>query len=217
MKKALVIIDLQNDFLPGGALGVDYADEIITPINKLIPFFDWVVSSKDWHSKDHISFASTWNEDVGTCKSVGGKEQILWPTHCVQDSRGSEHPGKLDTSSIYRTFYKGVKKHVESYSVFFDSERNAATEIVSFLQMHQIKELFFVGIATDYCVKESVLDALSLGYTTYLLTDCCRAVNEKSGLIALEEMKNKGAHQIVSSEISSYFPHKGESLMKGKA
>lgn len=201
MKRALIIQDLQNDFLFNGALAVPKGDEIIHPINQIIEHFDWVLAVKDWHPKEHISFAETWNKEVGEVQEINGVKQTLWPVHCVENTHGSKHPDNFDSDHVHRTFYKGVKRNVDSYSVFFDQNKDPATPISTFLMIHQIVELYFVGVATEYCVKSSVVDALSLGYKTFLVTDCCRSIDPVEGEAALALMEKKGAHLIQSAQI----------------
>jgi len=148
-----------------------------------------------------VSFADTWDKEVGEVQDINGVKQTLWPIHCLENSQGSKHPENFDSDRVHHTFYKGVNRNVDSYSVFFDQKKSPATPIATFLMIHQIVELYFVGVATEYCVKYSVLDSLSLGFKTFLITDCCRPIDAKQGEIALSLMEEKGVNFIQSAQI----------------
>lgn len=208
MKQALIIIDLQNDFLPGGSLAVANGDQIIAPINQLMDHFDLVIASQDCHPKNHISFAKTWNKRVGEVILENGVEQMLWPVHCVEDTFGAQFPSSFNSYLVDQIFYKGCLEKVDSYSVFIDQFGSKATDIDSYLNSENVQHLTFVGLATDYCVKASVLDALKLSYQVQVVYDACKAVNicvddEKK---ALNEMKEKGACLISFKEILQASP-----------
>lgn len=198
MTNALIIVDVQNDFLPSGALPVPHGDEIIQPINELMEHFDWVLASKDWHPKDHISFATSWFKKPGDIQILRGSEQVLWPVHCVENTWGSEFPEALDSDQIHHVFFKGHTKNVDSYSLFLDANQNPATAITTFLTVHQIHKLYFVGLATEYCVKYSVLDALKLGYETFVIEDCCRGLKNETSKAAFKQMKEAKAQLLKS-------------------
>ena len=183
-KKALILTDLQNDFMPGGALGIAGGDRIIPVINRLIPCFEHVIATLDWHPPHHISFAS-----------VKGK----WPDHCIQNSWGASLVATLHQERIEAIFRKGVDQEVDSYSVFFDDRRRRSTGLADYLRAHNLQDLYFCGLATDYCVLYSVLDALDLGFSAFVIRDACCAIEDEQG--ALEKMKQKGAKIISSSEI----------------
>ena len=203
MSKALLIVDLQNDFLPQGALAVPNSGQIVEVINNLMPLFEEVYATKDCHPKNHVSFASRWNKEAGERVFVNGSKQILWPDHCIKGQWGYQFPDLLNQESIAKEFYKGTDSDVDSYSIFLDQNRNPASKILEYLETKQIVELYIVGLATDYCVKETVLDALNLGYTVSVIMDGCKGVNlepddeEKAFL----EMKEKGACLIKSEEL----------------
>jgi len=201
--KTLIITDVQHDFMPGGALGVAGANEIIPVINDLIPQFEHIVATQDWHPPHHVSFASTHHKKVGDKILVEGFEQILWPDHCIQDTRGAELANGLHKDRIRAIFHKGTDPKVDSYSTFFDNARIRQTGLDKHLHKHKLKDLYFVGVATDYCVFYSVLDSLELGFNTWVIQDACRAINLKLGdeARALEKMRAKGAKIIQSSEI----------------
>lgn len=203
MTKALLIVDVQNDFLPGGALAVAYSDQILPVINKLIDQFDYVFATKDYHPKNHISFASRWQKSVGFKIKMGVIEQVLWPDHCVAGEWGSQLSDKLNKKKIKLEFIKGTQSEIDSYSIFFDQNHNPASEIDRYFKKREISDLYIVGLTTDYCVKQTALDALSLGYNVFIVVDGCKAVNihKSDGTTALNEMQKKGAHLIYSDEL----------------
>ena len=199
--KALLLIDIQNDFCPGGALEVKNGDEVVSIANLLSQKFDLVVATQDWHPADHGSFAANhpWRYP-GQIIDLNGLEQILWPIHCVQNSFGAEFVKDLDTTNFATVIKKGTDKEIDSYSGFFDNGHRKATGLHEYLQEKGVKELFIMGLAQDYCVKFTVLDALELGYQVNLIVDGIRPVNlnEEDGQKALDEMESKGA-KIVES------------------
>lgn len=188
---ALLLIDLQNDFFSGGPLAVPEAEKILPHINALIKKpWDLIVATQDWHPSGHSSFASTEGKEPFT--ECGGK--TLWPDHCVIGSKGAEfHPG-WNSQSVQFVVKKGTNPRYDSYSAFFD-EGGSATGLHSFLKAHDIDALYVAGLATDYCVKFTVLDALALGYKVYVDRLGCQAVNlnPKDGDLAFDEMKKQGA------------------------
>lgn len=203
-KKALILVDLQNDFCPGGNLAVPGGDEIIPLANQLQAYFDLVIATQDWHPRDHMSFASSHpGRRVGEKISIKGMEQVLWPIHCVQDSPGAEFHPDLDTRKFSRIFYKGVDKAMDSYSAFFDNAHLRSTGLADYLRSENVEEVYVMGLATDYCVKFSSLDAKQLGFKVLLIEDGCRGVELKSGDIAnsLAEMQAAGVELIHSSKI----------------
>lgn len=203
--KGLLIVDIQDDFLPGGALGVKDGDLVIPVINQLVKMpFDYIVASMDWHPKGHGSFASTHAKKPGEIISLEGLKQILWPDHCIQGTKGAEISSLLDVSKVDSYVPKGTEANIDSYSAFFDNGHKKATGLDALLKQHGVKEVYIAGLATDYCVKYSTLDALSLGYKVFVVSDACRAVNlspfdEKE---ALQEMRNAGAVVLTSHEVA---------------
>lgn len=200
---ALIIVDIQNDFLPGGALAVNRGNEVIPIINQLIHLpFATIVATKDWHPADHVSFASHHHKSPGEHIWINGVDQILWPDHCVQGTTGSCFSPELVTENFTRIFYKGSDKAIDSYSVFFN-KHNQPTGLDSYLKEKGIEKVYIAGLTTEYCVKYSALDAISLGFEVFVIVDACKAVNlnpddEKS---ALEEMKKAGVHFIKSEDL----------------
>lgn len=197
--KTLIITDVQHDFMPGGALGVPGGNEIVPVINRLMPKFDHVIATLDWHPPRHISFASTHKKKVGEKISVAGREQMLWPDHCVQHTRGADFAGGLHKERIEAIFHKGTDPKVDSYSTFFDNARTHHTGLAEHLRKRNLHDLYFVGLATDYCVLYSVLDALELGFNVWVIRDACRAIGDEEQ--ALEQMRKRGARVIESGVI----------------
>lgn len=199
----MIITDVQRDFMPGGALGVSGANFIIPIVNQLEGFFDHVIAVRDWHPAGHVSFASTHGKRTGEVIQVGNVDQILWPDHCLQDTRGAQLSDGLETTKIEAVFDKGTDPLVDSYSAFFDSERHRSTGLADFLKKHKLKNLYFVGVAIDYCILYSVLDALELGFNVTVILDACRAINRRLGdeQRAIDAMKAKGAKITTAEEV----------------
>jgi nicotinamidase/pyrazinamidase len=201
--KALIIVDLQNDFLPGGALPVPHGDEVIPVANELQRHFELVLATKDWHPPDHGSFAANHRgKKPGDRIILDGIEQILWPVHCVQNTLGAEFAPTFDTSRIAYVFHKGIERNIDSYSTFFDNAHRRHTGLAHYLKERSIKDIYLLGLALDYCVKYSALDARQLGLNTHVILDGCRGIELQAGDIdqALEEMKQAGAIILKSSD-----------------
>jgi nicotinamidase/pyrazinamidase len=195
--KALIIVDVQNDFLPGGALAVPEGDKVIPVINELSLEFDLVFATQDWHPPNHCSFAASHpNKKVGDRIVIEGQEQILWPVHCVQNTYGAELAAGLHPKVISGGVHigKGTDERVDSYSGFFDNHRKRATGLETILREQDASDLTIVGLATDYCVKATVLDARDLGFVVTVHENACRAVNlsPADGANALAAMRNAG-------------------------
>ena len=193
--KALILVDIQNDFLPGGALAVPHGDEVVTVANEQQSHFDLIVATQDWHPADHQSFAANHpGKRIGDLVRVNGVPQILWPVHCVQETSGADFAATLKRDQWARIFQKGVDREIDSYSGFFDNGRGKDTGLASYLRQQGVDSVFVMGLATDYCVKFTVLDAVSLGFRTHLILDGCRGVNlePKDSHRAVEEMKAAG-------------------------
>src|SRR5882762_1001633 len=202
--KALIIVDLQNDFLPDGALPVPHGDEVIPIANETQSYFDLVLATQDWHPPDHGSFAADHpGKKPGDRVMLDGIKQILWPVHCVQNTHGAEFASSFDTSRIAHVFHKGTERNIDSYSTFFDNAHRRHTGLAHYLEKRSIKEIYLMGLALDYCIKYSALDARRLGLTTFVILDGCRGIELKPGDIdrALQEMKRAGAVLLKSSEL----------------
>lgn len=187
---ALLVVDLQNDFLPGGALGVKGGDQIVPLIDSLVKKpFDVIVASKDWHPKGHVSFASRHHVTPGHVVQLPDSEQILWPDHCVQKSQGAEFCPGWDVSKVEAVFYKGIDPEIDSYSAFFDNQHRRSTGLASYLREKGIETLYIAGLTTEYCVAYSVHDAIQLGFKTYVVLDACRGVELHPGDVENAERK----------------------------
>jgi len=173
---ALILIDIQNDFCPGGSLAVKEGDRVVPVVNELQKHFELIVATKDWHPAGHSSFVS------------------IWPPHCVQETEGAEFVAGLDTSRVARVFLKGTDMEIDSYSGFFDNEHRRATGLGDYLKERGVTDVFIAGLATDYCVKFSALDARMLGFNTTVVADACRGVEVHEGdtARAIEEMAAAG-------------------------
>jgi nicotinamidase/pyrazinamidase len=202
--KALIIVDLQNDFLPGGALPVPQGDEVIPLANELQRRFELVLATQDWHPPDHGSFAANHpGKKPGDRIILDGIEQILWPVHCIQNTHGAEFAPSFETSRIAHVFHKGTERNIDSYSTFFDNAHRRHTGLAEYLKKRGIKDIYLMGLALDYCVKYSTLDARQLGLNTHVIVDGCRGIELEPGDIgrALDEMKRVGAVLLQSSDL----------------
>lgn len=200
MKKALILVDLQNDFMPGGALAVKDADHILPVINFLLDLpFDIVVATKDWHPTDHGSFVNNHpGKKSGEHIYLAGVDQILWPAHCIQGTKGSEFAAGWDTTKVTKIVYKGTERDIDSYSTFFDNDYMKSTGLEKYLKEQGVKDIYIAGLATDYCVKYSVLDAIELGFNVHVIVEGCRGVNLEpdDSNEALRFMSNAGAELV---------------------
>ena len=199
---ALILVDIQNDFVPGGALAVPEGDQIVPLVNRLQQSFELIVATQDWHPTTHGSFASNHaGKKPGDVIDLNGLPQILWPVHCVQNTRGAQFVPSLDRNRWSRVFPKGIHSEIDSYSGFFDNGRRSATGLGEYLRERAVTNLYVLGLATDYCVKNTVLDALKNGFQVKAITDAMRPVevNPGDGERAIEEMREAGA-EVVNSE-----------------
>lgn len=202
--KALIIVDIQNDFLPGGALEVQEGDQIIPIVNGLVPQFPLVVATQDWHPANHGSFASNHpGKNPGEFIELHGLQQVLWPDHCIQNSKGAEFSPDLHSDKIRKIFKKGTDPKIDSYSGFYDNGKMKDTGLNAYLIRQGVKQVYVVGLATDYCVKFTAIDAAESGFETTVIADATRAVNlhKGDGDRALKEITQKGVRVIDSSSI----------------
>jgi nicotinamidase/pyrazinamidase len=200
---ALILVDLQYDFMPGGALAVPRGDELVVVANGLMGRFDLVVATRDWHPADHGSFASQHpGREPGDVIELDGVEQVLWPDHCIQRTRGAELHEGLDARQVDHVVYKGSDRSVDSYSAFFDNARKRSTGLADELRKRGADTVHLMGLATDYCVKFSALDAVDLGLRTFVLRDGCRGIDLHPGDVqrAWDEMRAAGVTVIDSAE-----------------
>lgn len=193
--KALLLIDIQNDFLPGGALAVSDGDQVIPVANRLMSQFPLLVATQDWHPRNHRSFASQHpGRNVGELINVNGVKQVLWPDHCVQGSIGAQLAPELNLEVIDHVVQKGTDVLIDSYSGFFDNDHRKSTGLDQLLRDQSVTEVQLVGLATDYCVKFTALDAVSLGFKTSVVIEGIRGVELSPGdcARAIDEMLSAG-------------------------
>jgi nicotinamidase/pyrazinamidase len=201
---ALILVDIQNDFLPGGALGVPGGHEIIPVVNRLQTRFGVVTATQDWHPPGHGSFASAHpGREVYEMGELGGLPQVLWPDHCVQGTRGAELAPGLDTRRIAHVFKKGVDPGIDSYSTFFDNAHRRSTGLGDWLSARGVTDVYLAGLATDYCVLYSARDAVHLGFRTHVVADACRGIDVSPGDVerAFDEMRRLGVHIVGSDTV----------------
>lgn len=197
---ALLGVDIQNDFCPGGALGVPDGDSIVGVVNRLTRRFRHVVLTQDWHPADHVSFASSWGKPLYEVVDSGGIQQVLWPDHCVQGTIGSAfHPG-LRTEAASIIVRKGTRSDLDSYSALFENDRKTPTGLEGWLRSVGATSLWITGLATDYCVYYTALDALSAGFEVVIVEDAVRGVDVPAGNVerVVTELKGLGVTFVLS-------------------
>ncbi|MEH6406085.1 MAG: bifunctional nicotinamidase/pyrazinamidase [Leeuwenhoekiella sp.] len=200
--KALIIIDLQNDFIPGGSLAVPNGDEIVDVINKLQHKFDLVIATQDWHPENHSSFAK--NHDGAKefeIIDLNGLNQVLWPVHCVQSTHGAKFHPDLEVTKIETIFRKGTNPALDSYSGFFDNAHLKSTGLQGYLKDKGVTEVYFCGLAAEFCVFYSIKDAVESGFSAYLIEDATRALDTTEFLRAKSIILEMRGRIIDSSEI----------------
>jgi nicotinamidase/pyrazinamidase len=197
--EALILVDIQNDFLPGGALQVARGDEVIPIANGAQDHFALVVATQDWHPKSHGSFASQHRgRSPGELVELDGLPQVLWPDHCVQGSSGAQFGPGLGMNRVEAIFRKGTDPRIDSYSGFFDNGHRKSTGLGDYLRGRGVTDVYVMGLATDYCVKFTALDARALGFRCFLLADGSRGVELKPGDVerAVAQMREAGVEVI---------------------
>ncbi|MBL9013719.1 MAG: bifunctional nicotinamidase/pyrazinamidase [Myxococcales bacterium] len=204
--RALILVDLQYDFCPGGALAVARGDETIAVANRVMPHFTTIVATQDRHPANHRSFAvNNPGTKEGDLIDLGGLRQVMWPAHCVQGTHGAELHAGLDRARINEIVQKGTDPSIDSYSGFFDNGHQKATGLHAWLTERWIKQVYVMGLATDYCVKFTALDARQLGFDVFLIEDGCRGVELKPGDSerAIAEMRGAGVAVVESGAIGA--------------
>lgn len=182
MNTALILVDIQNDFIPGGALAVPDGDAVVPLANRMMDQFDLVIATQDWHPQDHGSFASQHpGRQPGDFITLNGLEQILWPDHCVQGTHGAQFVPGLNADGFSHIVQKGTDRQIDSYSGFFDNAHLKATGLQDYLIEQQVKAIVLMGLATDYCVKFTALDARQLGFSVTLIKEGVRGVELNKG------------------------------------
>ena len=190
--KALLLIDVQNDFMPGGALAVPEGDKIVPIINKIQHKFDLVLATQDWHPSGHASFASTHGKNLYEVIDLNGIDQVMWPDHCVQGSKGADFHPELKLNKIEAIFRKGTHPEIDSYSGFYDNAHLKSTGLSGYLKEKGVKDLYFAGLAGDFCVAFSIKDALSEGFAAFLIEDATRSIDLQGFEKAKDEIVKKG-------------------------
>lgn len=202
---ALLIVDVQNDFCPGGALEVPNGDQVVPVINKLSQNFDVVIQTQDWHPEGHYSFASSHdgNDPFETIEMSYG-DQVLWPDHCVQGSTGAAFHPDLETDHSQLIIRKGFRREIDSYSAFFENDDETTTGLTGYLQARDIDTLYVVGLATDFCVKWSVVDGLKEDFDLYVIEDAVKGIDMEGSVDqAWNEMLEAGAKKVSSEDLIS--------------
>lgn len=205
-KRALVLVDIQNDFCPGGALEVRRGDEVVEVANRVSRHFQLVVATQDWHPRDHGSFAANHaGAKPYEVIDLGGLPQVLWPVHCVQDTPGAEFHKDLERGRIAKVFPKGTDPKIDSYSGFHDNGHKKSTGLSEWLKSQGVDTVYVMGLATDYCVKFTALDARREGFAAYLIEDGCRAVDLHlhDGEKAVDDMRSGGVVVLDSGSIGA--------------
>ncbi len=200
----LILVDLQNDFMPSGALAVADGDATVPVANALAGRFETVVATRDWHPTNHGSFVTAHPHlAVGDLTTLGGLEQVVWPVHCVQETHGTAFHDGLDMTQVDEIVSKGTDPDIDSYSAFFDNGHRRATGLETYLRNRGVDRVYVLGLATDYCVKYTALDAQRLGFETWVVEDGCRGVELKPGDAdaAIHEMRDAGVRMVRSGEL----------------
>ncbi len=199
---ALLLIDVQNDFMPGGSLAVAEGDQIVPVINQIQNQFDLVVASQDWHPPEHLSFARNHLRHQAFDQiELNGLPQTLWPAHCVQGTEGAEFHPDLDSHRIAAIFRKGMNPDIDSYSAFYDNGHIQSTGLTGYLHELQIKTLYFTGLAADFCVYFSIRDALKAGFQCVLIEDATRAIDSENFKTQRQQLLADGVDMINSRDL----------------
>lgn len=200
--KTLILIDVQNDFMPGGSLAVREGDDIVPIINGIQNQFDWVVASQDWHPPEHLSFARNHLKHKAFDEiELNGLPQILWPAHCVQGTKGAEFHPDLNIKKIAAIFRKGMNPDIDSYSAFYDNGHLKSTGLTGYLQDIKAETLYFVGLAADFCVYFSIKDALKAGFDCVLIEDATRAIDTENYKTLRQQLLADGVKIINSHQL----------------
>jgi nicotinamidase/pyrazinamidase len=201
---AMIVVDVQNDFCPGGSLAVPRGGEVVKIINGLMDRFPMVVATQDWHPEGHVSFASSHpgRNPFDTIR-LGDQMQVLWPDHCVSGTEGSEFHPDLDTASFRAVFRKGFHREMDSYSTFFENDRTTPTGLEYYLKGLGLGEVYLAGLATDFCVYFSAVDAARIGFHVSVIEDACRGIDTPPGSLAakMDEMRSAGVRLLQSGDV----------------
>lgn len=199
----LIVVDVQNDFCPGGALEVPRGDEVVPMINSLQGKFAHQVMTQDWHPADHLSFASNHpGKSPFETTELSYGEQVLWPDHCVQGNHGAAFHDELEYNDAEMIIRKGFRKDIDSYSAFYENDRKTSTGLTGYLNSRGFQRVFLTGLATDFCVGYSAIDAAREGFQVYVIEDACRAIDLDGSLErSKQDMHDAGVHLINSTDL----------------
>jgi nicotinamidase/pyrazinamidase len=202
-RDALIVVDVQNDFCPGGALAVRDGDTVIEVIHRIAPRFEHIVLTQDWHPAGHCSFASSYpRKKPFEMVTLAGEEQMLWPDHCVQGTRGAELHAELKLDRAELILRKGFRKEIDSYSAFFENDHTTPTGLAGYCQERGLERMFFAGLAYDYCVGFSALDARRAGFEAVVVRDACRSIDFEESVGGMEsEFERSGVWVVESGEL----------------
>jgi nicotinamidase/pyrazinamidase len=204
-RDALIVVDVQNDFCPGGALAVSDGDAVIAVTRWVAPLFEHIILTQDWHPPEHCSFASSYpGKEPFEIVELAGREQRLWPDHCVQGTRGAElHPDlRLDRAELI--VRKGFRKEIDSYSAFFENDHSTPTGLAGYCRERGLERMFFAGLAYDFCVGSSALDARTAGFEAVVIRDACRAIDVEGSVERMEaEFAARGVKVVESGEVDA--------------
>lgn len=199
-RDALIVVDLQNDFCAGGALAVKDGDAVIPVIQRVAPRFEHIVLTQDWHPPGHCSFASSYpGKKAGELATVGGREQRLWPDHCVEGTRGAELHPELRMERAELLLRKGFRREIDSYSAFFENDRTTPTGLAGYCRERGLERMFFAGLAYDFCVGFSALDARRAGFEAAVIRDACREIDVAGSVAAMEREFDRAGVWVVES------------------
>lgn len=203
-RDALIVVDVQSDFCPGGALAVPCGDEVIPVIHRIAPRFEHIILTQDWHPQGHCSFASSYHgKKAGDLVTVSGQEQRLWPDHCMQGTRGAEIHPELKLERAELILRKGFRKEIDSYSAFFENDHETPTGLAGYCRARGLERMFFAGLAYDFCVGFSALDARRAGLQAVVIRDACRAIDVNGSVKRMEaEFERNGVWVVESRELN---------------
>ncbi|WP_265823692.1 bifunctional nicotinamidase/pyrazinamidase [Geovibrio ferrireducens] len=200
---ALIVVDVQNDFCPGGALAVKNGSRVVPAINSLMDSFEVIVGTQDWHPVNHSSFASNNDAEPFSVKTLNGVNQVMWPEHCIQGSNGADFHPDLHADAFNIIIRKGTNPDIDSYSAFTENDGVTVTGLRGWLSELDIKKVYITGLATDFCVLYTALDAVKAGFETYVIEDACKGVDFPEGNVvkAVSAMKEAGIRVVQAADV----------------
>jgi nicotinamidase/pyrazinamidase len=200
---ALIVVDVQNDFCPGGALAIKNGSRVVPAINSLMDSFEVIVGTQDWHPVNHSSFASNNDAEPFSVKTLNGVNQVMWPEHCIQGSNGADFHPDLHADAFNIIIRKGTNPDIDSYSAFTENDGVTVTGLRGWLSELDIKKVYITGLATDFCVLYTALDAVKAGFETYVIEDACKGVDFPEGNVvkAVSAMKEAGIRVVQAADV----------------